>query len=132
MLNYDEIIKMFDIEDEKVYFSNKGLVNAENVEFVDDYVWSEYNGILFGSEFNSYVVLREGKELALDEYLKFDFTYIDKIEIYNESGQKYEKDKSCKYYNEGVNLKGCEVYLLYNNFNNNKFDSYSVEIYTIK
>ena len=33
---------------------------------------------------------------------------------------------------KGVNLTGCEVYVLYKNFNNNDIDSYNVDIYTIK
>ena len=31
MKSYDEILKMFNIEDEKVYFNHNGLVNAKDV-----------------------------------------------------------------------------------------------------
>ena len=31
MLNYEEIINMFGLEDEKIYFSKKELVNPEDV-----------------------------------------------------------------------------------------------------
>lgn len=132
MKNYEEIIKMFEIEDEKVYFSNKGLVNAEDVTISNDFIWSECGGMLYGSECNCFVVLREGKELSEEEYEKFDFAYVDKTEKYNESGEEYGKDRSYSYFNEGINLSGCEVYILYNNYNNNSIDSYNVDIYTIK
>ena len=132
MLSYDEIKKMFDIEDEKVYFNNKGLVSAEDVKITEDYVWSECGGMLYGSECNSIVVIREGKEITLDEYLKFDFKYIDNTERYSESGKEYHKNKSCEYVNNGIDLSGYEVYILYDNYNNNQLESYNIDIFTIK
>ena len=132
MKSYDEIIKMFDIEDEKVYFSNKGLVKAEEVTITEDYSWSEAAGMLYGSEFERYIVTKEGRELTQEEYEKINFIYKDKTERYTESGEEYGADKSHGYTNYGTNLSGCEVYILYNNYNNNSIDSYNVDIYTIK
>ena len=63
MKSYDEILKMIGIEDEKVYFNNKGLVSAEDVKIMEDYTWSEASGMLYGSELDEYVILKEGKEL---------------------------------------------------------------------
>ena len=132
MLNYEEIISMFGIEDEKVYFDNKGLVYPSEVTIEDDYIWSDAGGMLYGSECNCFVVIKEGKEISEEEYEKFDFTYLDKTERYNESGGEYGKRIDYGYYNEGINLSGAEVYILYNNFNNNNTDSYNVDIYKIK
>ena len=132
MKNYEEIINMFNLQDEKVYFTSKGIVDPSEVIITEDYLYSECSGILSGSELEGYIILREGKELTIGEYGKFSFSYIDKTERYNESGDKYSIDKSYKYYNKGVNLTGCEVYVLYKNFNNNDIDSYNVDIYTIK
>ena len=131
MKNYEEIINMFGLEDEKVYFNNKGLVYPSEVTIEDDYIWSDAGGMLYGSECNCFVVIKEGKEISEEEYEKFDFTYLDKSERYNESGQEYGKRIDYRYYNEGINLSGAEVYILYNNYNNN-IDSYNVDIYTIK
>ena len=132
MKSYEEILKMFNVEDEKVYFTNKGLVNPEDVKITNDFVWSECAGMLYGSECDCYIVIREGKELSKIDYFKFDFEIIDKSEKYNETGEKYGKDRSCSYYNDGINLSGCEVYILYSNYNNNNVDSYNIDIYTIK
>ena len=132
MKSYDEILKMFNLEDEKVYFNNKGLVNAKDVIIIEDYEWSEACGMIYGSECECYIVLREGKELSLEEYEKFSFTYLDKTERYNESGEEYGKTKSYKFTNEGIKLSDCEVYILYNNYNNNEVESYNIDIYTIK
>lgn len=132
MKSYYEILKMFNLEDEKVYFNNKGQVDSQDVIITEDYTWSECGGMLYGSECECYIVLREGKELSLEEYEKFSFSYLDKTDRYNESGEEYGKTKSYKFTNEGINLSGCEVYVLYNNFNNNEIDSYSVDIYKIK
>ena len=132
MLNSYEIIDMFNLEDEKVYFSNKGKVSAEDVIITEDYTWSECSGMLYGSEFECYIILKDGDEISKEEYEKFDFTYLDKTERYNESGEEYSKDRSNSYVNYGINLSGCEVYILYNNYNNNSLDSYNVDIYTIK
>ena len=132
MKNHEEIKTMFCIEDEKIYFNNKGLVNPEEVTIIEDYVWSETGGMLCGSECNCIVVIREGKELTTDEFKKIDFAYLDKTERYSKSGEVYGKDNSSEYYNEGVNLSGAEVYILYNNYNNNNIDSYNIDIYTIK
>ena len=131
MKNYEEIINMFGLEDEKVYFNNKGLVYPSEVTIEDDYIWSDAGGMLYGSECNCFVVIKEGKEISEEEYEKFDFTYLDKTERYNESGGEYGKRIDYRYYNEGINLSGAEVYILYNNYNNN-IDSYNVDIYTIK
>ena len=132
MKSYDEIIKMFDIEDEKVYFSNKGLVKAEEVTITEDYSWSEAAGMLYGSEFERYIVTKEGRELTQEEYEKINFIYKDKTERYTESGEKYGADKSHGYTNYGIDLSGAEVYILYSNYNSNNTDSYNVDIYTIK
>ena len=132
MKSYDEILKMFGIEDEKVYFNNKGQVDPQDVIITEDYSWSECSGMLYGSECNCIMVLREGKELSNIEYLKFDFKYVDKSERYDESGDEYHKNRSYEYINRGINLSGCEVYVLYINFNNNEIDSYNIDIYTIK
>ena len=130
---YDEILKMFNLEDEKVYFNNKGLVNPDEVTIIEDYTWSECAGMLYGSDLECYIVMKEGKELTNEEYDKFRFRYIDEIESYNESGKKYERDNdSYNYINNGIDLTGCEVYILYNNYNNNSIDSYNIDIYTIK
>ena len=132
MLNYEEIIRMFGLEDEKVYFTNKGLVNPTEVTIIEDYGWSEAVGMVYGSEFNCYAVLRKGEEISQEEYEKFNFEYKDETERYTESGKEYGTDKSHGYTNYGTNLSGCEVYILYNNYNNNSIDSYNVDIYTIK
>ena len=132
MKSYDEILKMFDIEDEKVYFNNKGLVSAEDVKIIEDYTWSEASGMLYGSELDEYVILKEGKELKSDDYKKVNFKYIDNTERYNESGEKYHKNKSYDYINNGVDLSEAEVYIMYANYNNNNVDSFNVDIYTIK
>ena len=132
MKNYEEIINMFGLEDEKVYFNNKGLVYPSEVTIEDNYIWSDAGGMLYGSECNCFVVIKEGKEISEEEYEKFDFTYLDKTERYNESGGEYGKRIDYRYYNEGINLSGAEVYILYNNYNNNNIDSYNVDIYTIK
>ena len=132
MLNSFEIVKMFNLEGEKVYFNNKGLVNAQDVIIEEDYCWSECGGMLYGSECNFIMVLREGKELSGIEYFKFDFKYIDKTERFDETGIEYHKNKSYEYINRGIELSGCEVYILYNNYSNNQIDSYNVDIYTIK
>lgn len=132
MKSYDEILKMIAIEDEKVYFNKKGMVDAQDVIITEDYTWSDCSGMLYGSECNCIMVLREGKELSNIDYFKFDFKYVDKSEKYNETGKKYGKDRSSSYYNEGINLSGCEVYILYSNYNNNSIDSYNIDIYTIK
>ena len=132
MKSYDEILKMFNVEDEKVYFSNKGLVNPEDVKITNDYIWSECSGMLYGSECDCYIVIREGKELSKIDYFKFDFKLVDKSEKYNEIGEKYGKDRSFSYYNEGIELSGCEVYILYCNYSNNEIESYNIDIYTIK
>lgn len=132
MKSYDEIIKMFDIEDEKVYFSNKGLVKAEEVTITEDYSWSEAAGMLYGSEFERYIVTKEGRELTQEEYEKINFIYKDKTERYTESGEEYGADKSHGYTNYGIDLSGAEVYILYSNYNSNNTDSYNVDIYTIK
>ena len=132
MKRYEEIINMFGLEDEKVYFNNKGLVYPSEVTIEDDYIWSDAGGMLYGSECNCFVVIKEGKEISEEEYEKFDFTYLDKTERYNENGGEYGKRIDYGYYNEGINLSGAEVYILYNNFNNNNTDSYNVDIYKIK
>ena len=132
MKSYEEILKMFNVEDEKVYFSDKGLVNPEDVEITNDYIWSECSGMLYGSECDCYIVIREGKELSKIDYFKFDFKVVDKSKKYNETGEKYGKDRSSSYHNEGIDLNGCEVYILYCNYNNNNIDSYNIDIYTIK
>ena len=80
----------------------------------------------------SFLPFEKGKELLLSEYEKFSFTYLDKTERYNENGEEYGKTKSYKFNNDGINLSGCEVYVLYNNFNNNEIDSYNVDIFKIK
>ena len=41
MKNYEEIISMFGIEDEKVYFNNKGVVELKDVTITEDYIWSD-------------------------------------------------------------------------------------------
>ena len=132
MKRYEEVMKMFNVEDEKVYFSNKGQVRPEEVTIEEDCVWSEAAGMLYGSEFECYIVTKEGRELTQEEYEKFNFTYRDKRERYTESGEEYGADKSYGYSNNGINLSGAEVYILYNNFNNNEIDSFNVDIYTIK
>ena len=134
MKNYEEIIKMFNLNagEDEIYFNNKGEVEAENVEITNDYTWSEAAGMLYGSECDYFIVLRDGINLTEEEYEKFNFKFNDKSERYNESGQEYGKNKSYEYYNQGINLSGCEVYILYNNYNNNNIDSYNVDIYTIK
>lgn len=132
MKSYEEILKMFNLEDEKVYFNNKGMVNAQDVIVKEDYAWSDCGGMLYGSECDCIMVLREGKELSNIEYLKFDFKYIDKTERYNESGNKFHKHLKYDYVNRGINLNGCEVFVLYNNYSNNEIDSYNIDIYTIK
>ena len=133
MVDYEEIMRMFNLEDEKVYFNNKGIAKANEVIITEDYTWSEAAGMLYGSEFEGYIVLREGQELTEEEYEKITFTYEDKIERYNEGGEKYERNnKNCNYINEGINLTGTEVYILYANYNNNSIDSYNVDIYRIK
>ena len=132
MLNCYEIIDMFNLEGDKVYFSNNGKVLAKDVIIEEDYIRSEVSGILYGSEFECYIVLKDGDEISKEEYEKFDFTYKDKTERYNESGGEYGKRIDYGYYNEGINLSGAEVYILYNNYNNNNIDSYNVDIYTIK
>ena len=132
MKSYDEILKMIGIEDEKVYFNNKGLVSAEDVKIMEDYTWSEASGMLYGSELDEYVILKEGKELKSDDYKKVNFKYIDNTERYNESGEKYHKNKSYDYINNGVDLSEAEVYIMYANYNNNNVDSFNVDIYTIK
>ena len=133
MADYEEIMRMFNLEDEKVYFNNKGIAKADEVIITEDYTWSEAAGMLYGSEFEGYIVLREGQELTEEEYEKITFTYEDKIERYNEGGEKYERNnKNCNYINEGINLTGTEVYILYANYNNNSIDSYNVDIYRIK
>ena len=132
MKSYDEILKMIGIEDEKVYFNNKGLVNAKDVTIEEDFTWSECGGMLYGSECNFIMVLREGKELSSIDYYKFDFKYVDKTERFDETGKEYHKDKSYEYINRGIELSGCEVYVLYNNYNNNEIDSYNIDIFTIK
>lgn len=132
MKSYEEILKMFNLEDEKVYFNNKGLVSPKDVIITEDYSWSECVGMICGSECDCYIVLKEGKELSLEEYEKFSFSYLDKTERYNESGQEYGKTKTYNYTNDGINLSGCEVYVLYNNLNNNEVESYDIDIYTIK
>ena len=132
MKSYEDILKMFNLEDEKVYFNNKGLVNAQDVIITEDYTWSECGGMLYGSECDCIMVLREGKELSNIEYLKFDFKYLYKTERFNETGKEYHKNKSYEYVNRGIDLTGCEVYVLYNNYSNNQLDSYNIDIYTIK
>ena len=132
MKRYEEVMKMFNVEDEKVYFSNKGQVNAQDVIIEEDYTWSVASGMLYGSECECYIVLREGKELSLEEYEKFSFSYLDKTERYNESGEEYWKTKSYKFTNDGIDLSDCEVYVLYNNFNNNEVESYNIDIFKIK
>ena len=132
MLNSYEIIDMFNLEDEKAYFSNKGKVSAEDVIITEDYTWSECSGMLYGSEFECYIILKDGNENTKEEYEKFDFKYIDNTERYSESGKKYHKHLKYDYVNRGINLKGCEVYILYNNYTNNEIDSYNIDIYTIK
>ena len=132
MENYEEIIKMFNLEGKKVYFSSKGKVVAEEVEIIDDYVWSEASGMLSNSECEFYIVIKEGKELTEEEYNKFAFKFTDKTERYTEEGQKYLENHSYKYYNNGLDLTGAEVYILYSNYNNNEIDSFNVDIYTIK
>ena len=132
MLDYREIIDMFNLEGENVYFSNKGKVSAEDVIIEEDYIRSEVSDILYGREFECYIVLKDGDEISKEEYKKFDFTYKDKTERYNESGGEYGKRIDYRYYNEGINLSGAEVYILYNNYNNNNIDSYNIDIYTIK
>ena len=132
MKSYEEILKMFNLEDEKVYFNNKGLVSEEDVIITEDYTWSECGGMLYGSECEFIMVLRDGKELSSIDYFKFDFKYIDKTERFDENGKEYHKNKSYEYVNRGINLSGCEVYVLYNNYSNNQIDSYNIDIYTIK
>ena len=88
--------------------------------------------MLYGSECEFIMVLRDGKELSSIEYFKFDFKYIDKTERFDESGKEYHKNKSYEYVNRGIDLTGCEVYVLYNNYSNNQIDSYNIDIYTIK
>lgn len=133
MVDYEEIMRMFNLEDEKVYFNNKGIAKANEVIITEDYTWSEAAGMLYGSEFEGYIVLREGQELTEEEYEKITFKYEDKIERYSEGGEKYERNnKNCNYINEGINLTGTEVYILYANYNNNSIDSYNVDIYRIK
>ena len=132
MLNSYEIIDMFNLEDEKVYFSNKGKVSAEDVIITEDYTWSECSGMLYGSEFECYIILKDGNEITKEEYEKFDFKYIDNTERYSESGKKYHKHLQYDYKNRGINLNGCEVFVLYNNYSNNEIDSYNIDIYTIK
>lgn len=132
MLDYREIIDMFNLEGDKVYFSNKGQVSAEDVIIEEDYIRSEVSGILCGSEFECYIVLKDGDEISKEEYEKFDFTYKDRTSRYSESGKKYSKHINYKYRNRGTDLSNCEVYILYNNYNNNNIDSYNLDIYTIK
>ena len=132
MKNNEEIIEMFGLENEKIYFSNKGLVDPTDVKIINDYIWSEASGMLNGSECNCYVVIKDEKELNEEEYEKFYFAYVDKTEKYNESGEEYGKDRSYSYFNEGIDLSGSEVYILYNNYCNNNTDSYNVDIYKIK
>ena len=132
MLNYREIIDMFNLEYDKVYFSNKGQVSAEDVIIEEDYAWADGVGMLYGSEFECYIVLKDGDEISKEEYEKFDFTYKDKTSRYSENGKKYSKHLKYAYKNRGVDLTGAEVYILYNNYSNNNTDSYNVDIYTIK
>ena len=132
MLDYEEIIDMFNLEGENVYFSKKGKVSAKDVIITEDYTWSECSGMLYGSEFECYIILKDGDEISKEEYEKFEFKYIDKTERFNETGKEYHKNKSYEYVNRGINLSGCEVYILYNNYNNNNLESYNVDIYTIK
>ena len=133
MKNYEEIKEMFNLGDEKIYFSNKGIVDPSEVIITEDYLYSECSGMLYGSEFVGYIVLRDDQEITEEEYKKFRFTYEDKTERYTESGEECGiKDKSYDYENEGVNLSGCEVYILYENNNNNVVDSYNIDIYNIK
>ena len=109
MLNYNEIIDMFNLEGDKVYFSNNGKVLAKDVIIEEDYIRSEVSGILYGRKFDCYIVLKEGEELSLEEYRKFSFSYNDKTE----SGEEYGKCSCKRYYNDGIDLSGCEVYILY-------------------
>ena len=132
MLNFYEIIDMFNLEGEKVYFSNNGKVSAKDVVITEDYTWSDCSGMLYGSEFECYIILKDGDEISKEEYEKFNFKYIDKTERLNERGEEYHKNKSYNYENRGLNLSGCEVYILYSNYNNNNVDSYNIDIYTIK
>ena len=132
MLNFYEIIDMFNLEGEKVYFSNNGKVSAKDVVITEDYTWSDCSGMLYGSEFECYIILKDGDEISKEEYEKFNFKYIDKTERFNERGEEYHKNKSYNYENRGLNLSGCEVYILYSNYNNNNVDSYNIDIYTIK
>lgn len=133
MKNYEEVIKMFGLtEEDKIYFSNKGQVEAEDIIITEDCVWSEAAGMLYGSEFEGYIILKEGKELSQEEYEKITFSYIDKTEKYTESGEEYGTDKSYSYNNGGIDLSSCEVYILYYNYNNNDVCSYNIDIYTIK
>ena len=113
MKNYEEIKEMFNLGDEEIYFSNKGEVSAEKVIITEDYTRSEAAGMLYGSEFVGYIVLRDGQEITEEEYKRFRFTYEDKTERYTESGEECGiRDKSYNYENEGVNLSECEVYIL--------------------
>ena len=128
MKSYEEIISMFELGDEKVYFSNKGQVSAEDVIITEDYTWNEASGMLYGRKCDCYIVLKEGEELSLEEYRKFSFSYNDKTE----SGEEYGKCSCKRYYNNGIDLSGCEVYILYLNYNNNIIDSCNVDIYEIK
>ena len=133
MLNYHEIIDMFNLEGDKVYFSNKGKVSADEIIITEDYTWNDCDRcMLDGSEFTTFIVLREGKELSEEEYYNFRFQCNDKSGRINESGIKTRKHLSYNYTNKGVDLSGCEVYILYNNYNNNNLESYNVDIYTIK
>ncbi len=132
MKSYEEIISMFELGDEKVYFNSKGKVKAEDLTIEEDYTWSECGGMLYGSELDCYIVLKDGEELSLDEYKKFSFSYNDKTEKFNESGEKYGKCKSKRYFNSGIDLSGCEVYVLHFNFNNNIINSCIIDIYEIE
>ena len=133
MKNYEEIMEMFSLtDDDKIYFDNKGKMKPMQVTIVEDYCWSEAAGMLYGSEFEGYRIFRNGKELIPKEYENIAFKYIDNTEKYDETGKKYGKNRNCGYCNYGTNLKGCNVYVLYSNYNNNEIDSYNVDIFTIK
>ena len=130
MKSYEEIISMFELGDEKVYFSNKGQVSPKDVIITEDYTWSEASGtlLLYGRKFDCYIVLKEGEELSLEEYRKFSFSYSDKTK----SEEEYGKCSCKRYYNDGIDLHGCEVYILYFNYKNNIIVSCNIDIYKIK
>lgn len=130
--NIEKVINYLKLNDKNCYWNYKGEVNLEEVEIVEDYEFSYCAGMLTGSEFVGFLIVKDEKAIDDESPLYYsNYKYVDKRKVYNEYGIDIHKDRSreplISWHDNNL-----YIFAIYYNYNDNEVINYNLDYYYIK